>query len=45
MEPDLHNLKDDMVAFIEHPLGDSERGAVCVVDRAGHKRNLEVHIR
>ncbi len=28
------------VAFLEHPQGDDERGFVCVVDRAGHKRNL-----
>ncbi len=30
----------EMVAFLEHPQGDDERGTVCVVDRAGHKKNL-----
>ena len=30
----------DFVAFCEHPQGDDERGFVCVVDRAGRKRNL-----
>jgi Tol biopolymer transport system component len=32
--------KGDLVAFVEHPQGDDERGAVCVVDRAGRKKNL-----
>jgi hypothetical protein len=32
--------KGDLVAFVEHPQGDDERGAVCVIDRAGHKKNL-----
>jgi len=32
--------RGDLVAFIEHPQEDDERGAVCIVDRAGHKRNL-----
>ncbi|HJW14869.1 MAG TPA: hypothetical protein VJ776_09240, partial [Thermoanaerobaculia bacterium] len=31
--------KGDLVAFIEHPQNDT-RGAVCVVDRAGRKKNL-----
>ncbi|MDQ2979154.1 MAG: protein kinase, partial [Acidobacteriota bacterium] len=29
-----------LVAFLEHPHRDSERGTVCVVDRAGHARTL-----
>src|ERR1700693_1498796 len=32
--------KGDLVAFAEHPQGDDQRGTVCVVDRAGHKKNL-----
>jgi Tol biopolymer transport system component len=32
--------KGDLVAFIDHPQADDERGAICVVDRAGHKKNL-----
>jgi Tol biopolymer transport system component len=32
--------KGDRVAFIEHPQRDDQRGAVCVVDRAGRKKNL-----
>ncbi len=30
----------DLVAFIEHPQGDDQRGAICVVDRKGSKKNL-----
>ncbi len=30
----------DLVAFAEHPQGDDERGIVCIVDRAGRKKNL-----
>jgi hypothetical protein len=32
--------KGDLVAFIEHPQRDDQRGFVCVVDRAGRKKNL-----
>jgi Tol biopolymer transport system component len=32
--------KGDRAAFIEHPQRDDERGAVCVVDRAGRKKSL-----
>src|SRR5262249_38299919 len=30
----------DFVAFAEHPQGDDERGMICIVDRAGRKKNL-----
>ena len=30
----------DRIAFIEHPQGDDQRGMICVVDRAGRKKNL-----
>ncbi len=32
--------KGDLVAFVEHPQDDDTRGAICVVDRAGRKKNL-----
>ncbi len=32
--------KGDLVAFIEHPQRDDARGTLCVVDRAGRKKNL-----
>jgi len=32
--------KGDLVTFLEHPQGDDERGFVCVIDRAGRKKNL-----
>src|SRR5262249_33850970 len=32
--------KGDLIAFVDHPRGDDQRGAVCVVDREGHKRDL-----
>jgi len=32
--------KGDLVAFIEHPRRDDQRGTVCVVDRAGRKKSL-----
>ncbi|HLN58724.1 MAG TPA: serine/threonine-protein kinase, partial [Thermoanaerobaculia bacterium] len=32
--------KGDLVSFVEHPQRDQQRGAVCVVDRAGRKRDL-----
>jgi len=32
--------KGDRVAFLEHLHPDSQDGLVCVVDRAGHKKNL-----
>jgi len=32
--------KGDLVSFVEHPQRDQERGTVCVVDRAGRKRDL-----
>jgi Tol biopolymer transport system component len=30
----------DQVAFIEHPQRDDQRGAICVIDRAGRKKSL-----
>jgi dipeptidyl aminopeptidase/acylaminoacyl peptidase len=32
--------RGDLVAFAEHLHSDEERGHICVVDRAGHKRTL-----
>jgi len=32
--------KGDLVSFVDHPQRDQQRGTVCVVDRAGHKRDL-----
>ena len=32
--------KGDLVAFLEHPRRDDARGTLCVVDRAGRKKNL-----
>ena len=32
--------KGDLVSFVEHPQRDQQRGTVCVVDRAGHKKDL-----
>ncbi len=30
----------DLVSFVEHAQGDDQRGILCVVDRAGRKKNL-----
>jgi hypothetical protein len=32
--------KGDQVSFVEHPQRDQQRGIICVVDRAGRKRDL-----